>query len=142
MARILAILVLAALAQPASSGPVYKCTGADGKTYYSEQPCPKSASSEVLRVQKAPAGDEESADDADAGKTLDERIAEATDPIVKARLELRKQECELARTALERYEGAPYLVERQADGSERRLSDEEAEAEKQQLRDKIRTECR
>lgn len=143
MLRIAAILMLGALALPADAAPVYKCTKADGSTYYSGQPCPETATSETLRVQKPATNAEgESGKQEPAGKTLDERIAEAEDPVVRAQLELRKKQCELARTQLERYEDAPYLVEKMEDGSQRRLSDEEAAAEKQKLREMLQGECR
>lgn len=140
MWRLSAFVMLAALALPATAAPVYKCTNAQGETYYSGQPCPKSDAAERLRVQRPASSDQAAADD-NSRKTLDERIAEADDPVLKAQLELRKKECELARTQLSRYENAPYLIEKQADGTERRLSDEEAEAEKQRLRQLIDSEC-
>lgn len=140
MIRIIALAAFAVLAGPAAAGSVYKCTGADGKTYYSGQPCPASAQSETLRVPN-PSSQDDTASAEKKGKSLDERIAEAEDPVLKAQLELRKKQCELARTQLKRYEDAPYLVEKLDDGTERRLSEEETAAEKQRLRDMIATEC-
>lgn len=142
MTRFIAIFLFALLAMPATAAGVFKCTNAEGKTYYSERACPKDESAEKLRVPKATADDEASAEaDGKEGSSLDQQIANATDPVIKAQLELRKKECELARTQLQRYEGAPYLVEQQADGTQRRLSDEEAAAQKQQLRDLIAQRC-
>lgn len=143
MIRLAAILLVTLFALPAgAANGVYKCTNAQGKTYYSDRACPKDESAEKLRVPRAATGEESESDEPAGGKTLDEKIAEATDPVIKAQLELRKQECELARTQLQRYENAPYLVEQQDDGTQRRLSEEETAAEKQQLRDKITRECR
>lgn len=140
MTRLIAIFLFALLAMPATAAGVFKCTNAEGKTYYSERACPKDESTERLRVPKASADDEAPAEGAE-GSSLDQQIANATDPVIKAQLELRKKECELARTQLQRYEGAPYLVEQQDDGTQRRLSDEEAAAQKQQLRDLIAQRC-
>lgn len=146
MTRFAAIAILATLAilamqsSPVAAGTVYKCTDADGKTYYAGQPCPESAQSETLRVPR-PGVDEEAAAKEGEGKSLDERIAEAEDPVLKAQLQLRKKQCELARTQLQRYEDAPFLVEKRDDGSERRLSEEETAAEKQRLRGMIAKEC-
>ena len=134
----LSLLSLLALAHPALAGEVYNCTGADGKTYYSGQKCPASAEGEKLHVQRPATSDAPAADNR---KSLDQQIAEATDPVVKARLQIQKQECELAATQLERYEGAPYLIEKQDDGSERRLTDEEAQAEKDKLRRMMEARC-
>lgn len=142
MSRIAALpllTLLAALAFPVAAGEVYKCTGADGKTYYSGQKCPAGADSEKLHVQRPTTSDAPAA--TEERKSLDEQIAEATDPVAKARLQIQKQECELAATQLERYEGAPYLVEKQADGSERRLTEEEAQAEIDKLRQKMEARC-
>lgn len=142
MPRIAAILIFAVLALPATAAQVYKCTNADGSVEYSGQPCPDAAASETLRVQKPADADDGAGEGETQGKTLDERIAEAEDPVLKAQLELRKQECDLARTQLQRYENAPYLVQRMEDGTQRKLSEEEAAAEKQALRDMIQSECR
>lgn len=135
---LLAALLLV-LAPAAQAGDVYKCVDADGKTQYSSRPCPKDAEGEKLAVQR-PATPEEDGE-APPRKSLDERIAEATDPVVKARLEITKQECELAATQLKRYEDAPYLVQKQADGSERKLTPEEAEAEKDKIRRAMKERC-
>ena len=140
MTRLIAIFLFALLATPASAAGVFKCTNAEGKTYYSERACPKDESAERLRVPKASADDEATAE-GKKGSSLDEQIANATDPVLKAQLELRKKECELARTQLQRYEDAPYLVEQQADGTQRRLSDEETAAQKQQLRELLAQRC-
>lgn len=139
MPRLAALMILAmlGLAGPAAAADVYKCTGADGKTYYTGTPCPAGAEEKRLDVPKAPPRAESQV----PRKSLDERIAEATDPVVKAQLEIEKQRCELARTQLERYENAPYLIQRKDDGSERRLSDEEAAAEMQRLRQQIAERC-
>lgn len=142
MSRIFAIAsfaFLATMALPAAAGTVYKCTTADGKTVYSGQPCPETAQSETLQVPEAPAPDE-STKTGDR-KSLDERIAEATDPVIKAQLEIQKQRCELARTQLERYEDAPYLIEKNEDGSERQLSEEETKAAREKLRQQIENRC-
>lgn len=139
-AAAIAIVVLAVPALPAEAASVYKCTDATGKTTYSERACPETQTAETLRVRPAPEPDE-SAAGAAGGKTLDQKIAEATDPVVKAELEIEKQRCELAATQLQRYEDAPYLVQKQADGSERRLSDEEAQAEKDKLRNILKERC-
>lgn len=140
IAALVAVTMLAMQASPAAAGAVYKCTNADGKTYYAGQPCPESAQSETLRVPR-PGADEKATAKEDDGKSLDERIAEAEDPVLKAQLQLRKKQCELARTQLKRYEDAPFLVEKLDDGSERRLSEEETAAEKQRLRGMITKEC-
>lgn len=143
MSRIAALsllMLLAAFALPAAAAEVYKCTGADGKTYYSGQKCPAGADGEKLHVQRPATSDEPAP--TEKRKSLDEQIAEATDPVAKARLQIQKQECDLAATQLERYEGAPYLVEQQEDGTQRRLSDEETAAEKARLRGRIESQCR
>ncbi|HEX7031155.1 MAG TPA: DUF4124 domain-containing protein [Gammaproteobacteria bacterium] len=137
---IAAFILLAAQLSPAGAGEVYKCTGADGKVRYSGQPCPESTQSETLQVPKA-AAPAESAGEAKEQKSLDERIAEATDPVVKAQLQLQKQRCELARTQLQRYEDAAYLVQKREDGTERRLTEEETQAERDRLRRKIEERC-
>lgn len=139
---IMGLALLATLALPAGAGNVYKCTGENGETRYSSQPCPDAAESERLRVQRPASNTGDDNTSAAGGKTLDEQIAAATDPIRKAQLELRKKECELARSQLERYEGAPYLVEQQEDGTQRRLSEEETAAEKERLRGQIESQCR
>lgn len=141
MIRLAAIFLFALVAMPADAAGVYKCTNAEGKTYYSDRACPKNESAERLRVPKSAQGDATAETDGEAGSSLDQQIANATDPVVKAQLELRKKECELARTQLQRYADAPYLVEQQADGTQRRLSDEEAAAEKQKLRDMLASRC-
>lgn len=141
MTRLIAIFLFALLAMPASAAGVFKCTNAEGKTYYSERACPKDESAERLRVPRASGNDDASEATGNEGSSLDQQIADATDPVIKAQLELRKKECELARTQLQRYEDAPYLVEQQDDGTQRRLSDEETAAQKQQLRDLLAQRC-
>lgn len=138
---LLPLLLLGSLAAPASAADVYKCTGADGKTYYSSQRCPSSEQGSRLRVQRPTTLDESTKEDS-GGKTLDQRIAETEDPVRKAQLELLKKECELARTQLSRYEDAPYLIEKKDDGTERRLSEEETAAEKARLSRKIAEQCK
>lgn len=138
----IAALLLFACALPASAAGVYKCTSADGKTVYSETPCPKDASAEKLRVPRSSSdADAGNTDDKTAGNSLDAQIAAATDPVMKAQLELQKKQCELARTQLQRYESAPYLVEQQADGTQRRLSEEETAAEKARLKNLLAEKC-
>lgn len=140
MIRFIAAAALMVLAAPASAaGSVYKCTDADGQTRYSQQPCPASAEGEVLRVQP-PATPAEPAAEGER-KSLDERIAAATDPVIKAQLQLEKQRCELAQTQLERYADAPYLVEKREDGTERKLSEKESEAAREKLRQQIESRC-
>ncbi|HEX7048188.1 MAG TPA: DUF4124 domain-containing protein [Gammaproteobacteria bacterium] len=142
MSRIFAMaaaVIFAMQALPVAAGTVYKCTTADGKTIYSGQPCPETARSETLNVPE-PATPDESAKTGD-GKSLDERIAEATDPVIKAQLEIQKQRCELARTQLERYADAPYLIEKREDGTERQLSEEETKAAREKLRQQIENRC-
>lgn len=140
MTRLIAIFLLALLAMPATAAGVFKCTNAEGKTYYSERACPKDESAERLRVPKAATGDE-AAGASSARKSLDQRIAEATDPVIKAQLELEKQRCELARTQLDRYNDAPYLIRKQEDGTEVQLSEEESQAERDKLRKQIEERC-
>lgn len=139
---LLLLLLLASLASPASAADVYKCTDAGGKTYYSGQRCPSSEQGTRLRVQRPATSSEENTKETGDGKTLEQRIAEADDPVRKAQLELLKKECELARTQLSRYEDAPYLVEKKDDGTQRRLSDEETAAEKARLGRKIKEQCK
>lgn len=136
----IALLAATSLALPASAAEVYKCVNSDGKVSYSSQPCPKDAAAEKLRLQKAPTVQ----DDETTGELSgwDARIAAETDPEQKKRLEILKQQCELAETQLKKYEAAPYLVTRSDDGSEKKLSKEEGEAEKQKLRDFMTRECK
>jgi len=138
--RLATLFAFALLALPSGAAGVYKCTNADGKTYYADQACPKSETAEKLRVPRAATNDD-AGDTTTTRKSLDQRIAEATDPVVKAQLEIEKQRCELARTQIQRYEDAPYLVRKNEDGTEHRLSDEETRAEKDKLRRQIEERC-
>jgi len=141
MIRIAAAAALLVLAAPASAaGAVHKCKSADGQVHYSQQPCPASAEGEVLRVQPPATPVEPAAED--NRKSLDERIAAATDPVIKAQLQLEKQRCELAMTQLQRYADAPYLVEKHEDGTERQLSEKESEAAREKLRQQIESRCK
>lgn len=142
MLRLAVLAILASLALSAGAANVNKCTRADGSVYYSGQPCPSDEKRATVRVPRSSSTEQADDQDAPAGKTLDERIAEADDPVLKAQLELRKKECDLARTQLGRYEDAPYLIEKKADGTERQLSEEETAAEKARLARMIKEQCR
>ncbi|MBW3568485.1 MAG: DUF4124 domain-containing protein, partial [Proteobacteria bacterium] len=53
MIRLAAILLVTLFALPAgAANGVYKCTNAQGKTYYSDRACPKDESAEKLRVPR------------------------------------------------------------------------------------------
>lgn len=142
--------LLAFAPQTDAAGEVNKCVDDKGKVTYSSRPCPGNTTSETVRIRRAPVADD-AVDNAEGNgeagapgslQQLDARIAETDDPVVKAQLQLTRQQCELAKTQLERYDNAPYLMRKNDDGSQTKLSDEEAAAEKAKLRSFLAQECR
>ena len=140
---------LLAFAAPVQSAEINKCVDARGKVTYSSQPCPGNAQAETLKLRTRPASTpapEEAADEANSEpgsmQQLDARIAAEDDPVQKAQLEIIKQKCQLAKTQIQRYEDAPFLVRENEDGTKTRLSDEEAAAEKAEVRQYLAENCR
>ncbi|MDX1442656.1 MAG: DUF4124 domain-containing protein [Gammaproteobacteria bacterium] len=141
---------LLALPFTAGAAEVNKCVDANGKVTYSSQPCPKDSQAERLKLRTRGASQPQAEGDADdsAGgapgsmQELDARIAAEEDPVLKAQLQITRQKCELAKTQMQRYEEAPYLVRKNDDGTQERLSDEEAAAEKAKVRQFLAQECR
>lgn len=155
MTRLLPLVFMLAIAwhgtaQATLAGEVNKCVDADGKVTYSSQPCPENSAAEKVKLRKGPSSndaagngdDEEGAGEPGSMQQLRERLANTDDPVLKAQLELTKQQCELARTQLDRYEDAPYLMRENNDGTKTRLTDDEAAAEKARLRRYLAQECR
>lgn len=142
------LLVIPATSQAAE---VNKCVDANGKVTYSSQPCPEDSKAERLKLRTRGASQPEAEEGANDGegkgepgsmRELDARIAAEEDPVVKAELELIRQQCELAKTQMQRYEEAPFLVRKTDDGTQERLSDEEAAAEKARVRQMLSEKCR
>lgn len=149
---ILPLLVLLFFCWPQSgqaAGEVNKCIDPNGKVTYSSQPCPDDSVRETVRIRNnrssdaGNAGNEDGKGEPGSMQELDRRIEAASDnPVLKAQLELTRQQCQLAKTQLERYANAPYLVRQDEQGNQVRLSDEEAAAEKARLRSYLAQECR
>lgn len=146
---ILLALCPLAFATPGQAGEVNKCVDANGKVSYSSQPCPAGSQAEKLELRTDPASapENEATEDKTESKPgsmqqLDARIAAEEDPVQKAQLEIIKQKCRLAKTQIQRYEDAPFLVRENEDGSKTRLSDEEAAAEKASVRQYLEENCR
>lgn len=143
----LVTIALLGFAPGSNAAEVNKCVDADGKVSYSSQPCPQDAAAEKVKIRRGPSSNEEASSEENAAgepgsmKNLRERIAATDDPVHRAQLELTLQQCELANTQLQRYADAPFLVRQNDDGTKTRLTDEEAEAEKAQLRQLLASDC-
>ena len=120
-------------------GQVYRWVDEDGKVHYSDKPVEQAERVDV-RVTR-PAKSDSSSSAASATSSIEAQIAAEEDPVKKGQLQLIKQECDLARAVLDKYENAPFLVEKQADGTERFLSADEAAAEKVKVQQQIANNC-
>ena len=120
-------------------GQVYRWVDEDGKVHYSDKPVEQAERVDV-RVTR-PSKSDSSASAASATSSIEAQIAAEEDPVKKGQLQLIKQECDLARAVLDKYENAPFLVEKQADGTERFLSADEAAAEKVKVQQQIASNC-
>lgn len=130
---ILGVLPAVALAQ------VYRWVDEDGKVHYSDKPVEQAERVDVHVTR--PARADSSSSDASATSRIEAQIAAEEDPVKKGQLQLIKQECDLARAVLDKYETAPFLVEKQADGTERFLTADEAAAEKAKVQQQISSNC-
>ena len=133
------LLVIFGILPAVASGQVYRWVDEDGKVHYSDKPVEQAERVEI-RVTR-PASSAKSTSDASTSSSLDDQIAAEEDPVKKGQLQLKKQECDLARAVLNKYEDAPYLVEKQADGTERFLSKDEVAAEKLKVQQQIAANC-
>lgn len=134
------------LASPATeAAEVFKCKSADGKVKYQSQPCEDSTAQEKLRIDSGPSAEEESSEQETSSSDtpqLDKMLANAENPALKEQLELRKKQCEMARRNLKEYESADFLVEKNADGTERELTSDEVAREKARVQRFIESECK
>ncbi|MDX1454660.1 MAG: DUF4124 domain-containing protein [Gammaproteobacteria bacterium] len=135
-------------AAPSEAAEVYKCKDENGKVKYQSQACDDATSQEKLKLRRGPstASDDGDAGDAADGNSdtplLDKMIASTTDERMKRNLEIRKEQCAIARQNLQAYENADILKARNEDGSERVLSAEEMGAEKQKARSFLENNCK
>lgn len=136
----LLILVVAGVLPGLAAAQVYRWVDEDGKVHYSDKPVEQAERVNIRVDRPRPSAGEASAEQA-AGSSIEDQIAAEEDPVKKAQLQVRKQECDLARAVLDKYANAPYLVEKQADGTERRLSDDEAAAEKSKVEQQVANNC-
>ncbi len=143
---LLAIAFLGIASPAAEAAEVFKCKDANGKVKYQSQPCEDNSAQEKLKIDRGPSADDDESGEQETTSSdspqLDRMLANAEDPALKEQLELRKKQCDLARRSLKEYESADFLVEKNADGTERELTSDEVVREKARLQRFIESECK
>lgn len=144
-ALLIAIALLGLAAPSAQAAEVFKCKDENGKVKYQSQPCKDKSAQEKLKIDRGPSrsdsGEVEPSSSSDTPQ-LDKMLANAENPALKEQLELRKKQCEMARKNLKEYESADFLVEKNADGTERKLTSDQIAKEKERVRRFIESECK
>jgi hypothetical protein len=143
MKPMLLTLALALLSTSALAGtPVYRWVDKDGKVVYGSQP-PADAVAEKLPPPKGPAFDDGAAAPSTAAAPA---AAPATSPdrdAVEQQVQaLLAQRCTAAKAIDARYEKAPYLQNKAADGSLSAMSPEAEARERLRIKDEIKAACR
>lgn len=142
-----AVLVSAVQISPAQSqsDTVYRWVDAQGQAHYSDHP-PADAPAQVVKPSPLPPSGDDSAqrlkdfvERSDAETAAKEREARKTRE-AQAAAEARHQACERARANRERVGSRPRILQIEPDGSARRLTEEERQAQLAEL-DKIVAEC-
>ena len=144
-ALLLALALFGFAAPSAEAAEVFKCKDENGKVRYQSQPCQDKSAQEKLKIDRGPSsndsGEGETSSSSDTPQ-LDKMLANADDPALKEQLELRKKQCEMARKNLKEYESADFLVEKNADGTERELTSDQVAKEKERVKRFIESECK
>lgn len=104
--RLIITMLMLCIAVTAVASGVYRWVDASGKVHYGDQPPPGAKTSEVHVKQTKPAP---------------VAAAEAVTP-VEPKDPVRRQQCELARAILEKYQKAPHLLMRRPDGKVHQLT--------------------
>lgn len=141
MKAMLFTLALALVCGSALAGtPVYRWVDKDGKVVYGSQP-PADAVAEKLPPPRGPAFD-----DGAAAPSTAPAAAPATSPdrdAVEQQVQaLLVQRCTAAKAIDARYEKAPYLQNKAADGSLSAMSPEAEARERLRIKDEIKAACR
>jgi hypothetical protein len=141
MKSMLFTLALALLCTSAFAGtPVYRWVDKDGKVVYGSQP-PADAVAEKLPPPRAPAYDDAPAPSTTAAPTATTG-APSADSVEQEMKALLAQRCTAAKAVAARYEKAPYLQHKAADGSLSAMSPEDEARERLRIRDEVTTACK
>jgi len=140
-------LVLAAVIAGAAAAQVYKWTDKDGKVHYSNQAPPEAAAeAKTLKLDPGPTAAAPGAATAPAAPPAG---APTTGPDAKPNAEveaqlaaLDQQRCNAAKAVAARYETAPFLQTKDADGQTRKLSVEEEAAERLKVKADVERLCK
>lgn len=128
----LAMAIVGALLSAAASGTVYRWVDAQGQTHYGDSP-PAGVQVQSIPLQLLPPGSGEAQRAIrDYVRTIEAREAERAKEAMQKRQQkkheaARKAACKSSRALRTRLE-KPHLLEYQADGSARRLTEEERQA--------------
>ena len=139
MKPMLLTLALALLCGSALAGtPVYRWVDKDGKVVYGSQP-PADAVAEKLPPPRAPAYDDAPAPATTAAPAASAPSGDSVEQEMKALL---AQRCAAAKAIAARYEKAPYLQHKAADGSLSAMSPEDEARERLRIRDEVTAACK
>lgn len=145
-----AVLALA-LASGAAHAQVYKCVDANGKTVYSQSPCPSSAKSTTIDSRPAPIAPAPAAKakDSDPRKAeqefkkrqLEEQEAEKKAAAKSEESAQKKENCERARGSLAQYEAGGRITRFKPNGEREFLTDDEMAQEKARAQALVQQWC-
>lgn len=122
------------------AGDVYKCKDASGKVSYSKRPCANATEQDRIKYQASRSVPEDESND-EPKDGFDELLEKTDDPALRQQLELKKQQCKVARDNLERYKNADVLIQQNADGTQQQLDEATARAEVARVEKFIQDHC-
>ena len=137
MKPMLFALTLALLAAPVfAADEVYRWVDADGRVHFADSPPPGIKAERIASAHANAASDEAATKDAAANDA-----ASGNDPVDKEMKALLAQRCTTAKAVAARYEKAPYLQMKAADGTLTRMSPEDEARERLRIKDEVTTAC-